>query len=382
MSRIDCSIIRGGTSKGIYLDGAQLPAAGPERDRAILEVFGSPDARQIDGLGGADKLTSKVAVMGAPTRSDCAIDYLFGQVGIELPRIDWTSNCGNLSAGAALYAALRLPRPPDSGMAEVAIHQANTGCRLVALVPFQGGRPLEEGDFAIGGVPGTAARIDLDYSDFAGAILKRGLLPTGRPVDSIVVHGLGTLEVSIVDAANLCLFVRAADVGLDPRASVIELQRDGALVARLEAIRAASARALGFLEGPGVEEELKTRVNPLLFAVAAPQDYAIPGGRVAGSDHDLLSRSIARGAFSKAYPATGSIATAAAAGMAGTIPAAFATPADPAAYELRIGHPGGTLAVAAGIEASGTEPRLRRAVVGRTARLLMQGQVPLRNRAA
>jgi len=382
MNRIGCSIIRGGTSKGVYLEREQLPPAGAARDRAILEVFGSPDARQIDGLGGADKLTSKVAVMGPPTRGDCAIDYLFGQVGIELPRIDWTSNCGNLSAGAALYAALRLPSPPADGVAEIAIHQANTGCRLLARVPFEEGRPREDGDFAIGGVPGTAARIDLDYGDFAGAIMKRGLLPTGRTVDRVSVTGLGRIEVSIVDAANLCVFVRAADVGLDPTAGIVELQQDRALVARLEAIRAAVARAIGFLEGPDVEEELKTRVNPLLFAVAPPQDYAIAGGRVAAADHDLLSRSIARGAFSKAYPATGSIATAAAAGIAGTIPASFAGIADPAAYDLRVGHPGGCLSVAAGVAVDRGTPRLRRAVVGRTARLIMEGQVALRSRAA
>ena len=138
MNVIQCTILRGGSSKGIYIERDQLPPPGVERDRQILDLFGSPDVRQIDGLGGADKLTSKVAVMGAPTRADCDIDYLFGQVGTVIPRIDWTSNCGNLSAGAALYAVHKPYVPRDGDAAQVAIHQVNTGRRLLASVPLQG----------------------------------------------------------------------------------------------------------------------------------------------------------------------------------------------------------------------------------------------------
>ena len=205
---IKCTIIRGGTSKGVFVERSELPPFGPERDRVILRLYGSPDKRQIDGLGGADKLTSKVAVMGPPTRPDCDVDYHFGQVNIVLPRIDWTSNCGNISSGAALYALHKGYVPATEPAAHVAVHQVNTGRRLLATVPVEDGEPAFRGDFRIGGVPGTGARIDLDFQDFGGCILKRGLLPTGSPVDSFTVPGIGRLEVSVVDMANLCVFVR------------------------------------------------------------------------------------------------------------------------------------------------------------------------------
>src|ERR1044072_5222365 len=155
MTGIECTILRGGSSKGIYIERGALPPPSAERDRQILEIFGSPDVRQIDGLGGADKLTSKVAVMGAPPRADCGIDYLFGQAGTVIRRVDWTSNCGNLSAGAALYAVHKRYVALDGDTAQIAIHQGNTGRRLRASVPLQDGKAMLKGDFAIGGVPGT-----------------------------------------------------------------------------------------------------------------------------------------------------------------------------------------------------------------------------------
>src|SRR6266480_8135156 len=190
MNGIACTILRGGSSKGIYIERDALPPPGKERDCQILDLFGSPDVRQIDGLGGADKLTSKVAVMGKPTRADCDIDYLFGQVGTVVPRIDWTSNCGNLSAGAALYAVHKTYVALNGEVANVAIHQVNTGRKLRASVPLQNGSAAPKGDFAIGGVPGTGPRIDLDFGDFGGGAMKQGILPTSNPVDKFDVPGL------------------------------------------------------------------------------------------------------------------------------------------------------------------------------------------------
>jgi len=382
MRAIECTILRGGSSKGIYIERAALPPPGAERDRQILDLFGSPDVRQIDGLGGADKLTSKVAIMGPATRADCDIDYLFGQVGTVIPRVDWTSNCGNLSAGAALYAVHKGYVPRHGPAANVAIHQVNTGRRLRATVPLADGRPALIGDFAIGGVPGTGPRIDLDFGDFGGGAMNRGVLPTGHPVDRFDVPGLGRIDVSVIDAANLCIFVRTEDVGIDPLTGVEELQADRALIDRLEAIRATVSRDIGFIAEGDVMEEMKVRVNPLLFAVAPPTTYKALNNIVVGeNEHDILSRSMARRAFSKAHPGTGSIGTTVACGIEGTIAQESyrgnATRGD--SYSVRIGHPGGHLEVRAKLDpVSNRSPALESAIIGRTARVIMDGSAYLR----
>ena len=377
MNGIACTILRGGSSKGVYIERDALPPPGQERDRQILDLFGSPDVRQIDGLGGADKLTSKVAVMGKPTRADCDIDYLFGQVGTVIPRVDWTSNCGNLSAGAALYAVYKGYVPREGDTVNVAIHQVNTGRRLRAIVPLADGKPALKGDFAIGGVPGTGPRIDLDFGDFGGGAMKKGILPTGNPVDRFDVPGLGRIDVSVIDAANLCIFVRTEDVGIDPLTGVEELQADRALIDRLEAIRATVSHDIGFITEGDVEEEMKVRVNPLLFAVATPTTYkALNNVTVEESDHDILSRSMARRAFSKAHPGTGSIGTSVACGIEGTIAHEAYRGSAPRgkSYSVRIGHPGGHLEVRAKLDPiSNQPPTLESAIIGRTARIIMDG---------
>jgi len=381
MTGIACTILRGGSSKGVYIERDALPPAGRERDRQILDIFGSPDVRQIDGLGGADKLTSKVALMGKPTRADCDIDYLFGQVGTVVPRIDWTSNCGNLSAGAALYAVHKNYVALNGEIANVAIHQVNTGRRLRASVPLLNGGAALKGDFAIGGVPGTGPRIDLDFGDFGGGAMKQGILPTGNAVDKFNVPGLGRIDVSVIDAANLCIFMRVEDVGIDPLTGVEELQADRALIDRLEAIRATVSRDIGFVTDD-VEEEMKVRVNPLLFAVAPPTTYKALNNVVVGEeDHDILSRSMARRAFSKAHPGTGSIGTSVACGIEGTIAQeAYRGRSERGkSYSVRIGHPGGHLEVRAKLDAlSNQPPVLESAIIGRTARIIMDGMAYLK----
>jgi 2-methylaconitate cis-trans-isomerase PrpF len=259
----------------------------------------------------------------------------------------------------------------------VAIHQVNTGRRLRAIVPLLDGRPALKGDFAIGGVPGTGPRIDLDFGDFGGGAMKRGVLPTGHPVDRFDVPGLGRIDVSVIDAANLCIFVRTEDVGIDPLTGVEDLQADRALIDRLEAIRATVSRDIGFITQGDVAEEMKVRVNPLLFAVAPPTTYKALNNIVVGEDeHDILSRSMARRAFSKAHPGTGSIGTSVACGIAGTIAQESyrgkATRGQ--SYSVRIGHPGGHLEVCARLDpVSNQPPMLESAIIGRTARVIMDG---------
>jgi len=383
MQKIHCTIVRGGSSKGIFFERDDIPAPGPELDRLVLAVFGSPDPRQIDGLGGADKLTSKTAIMGPPTREDCDIDYLFGQVNINLPRIDWASNCGNISAGAAAYAVYKRYVKSAEDKVKVSIHQVNTGRRLLATVPLTNGMLATEGDFAIGGVPGVGARIDLDFSDFSGCILNRGLLPTGHPVDRYKVPDIGDLDVSVTDMANLCLFVRAADVGLDHEKSLAELQADPEVVKRLEAIRAVVSAELDFIKGENAAEDLQVSMNPLLFVIGKPRTYkAINGLTVKGSETDLFARSIARSAFSKTYPGSGSIATGVICGIPGTIPAEmlpggvnpFGEP-----YAIRVGHPSGTLKVEACVQKDQKQGfQVISTNVGRTARILMEGDAYVR----
>jgi 2-methylaconitate cis-trans-isomerase PrpF len=373
---IKCMIIRGGTSKGVFIERGELPPPGPDRDHFILALYGSPDKRQIDGLGGADKLTSKTAIMGPPTRPDCDIDYHFGQVDILSPRIDWTSNCGNISSGAAVYAVYKGYVRPTEPSTSVALHVVNTGRRLLATVPVAQGQPATEGDFRIGGVPGTGARINLDFQDFDGCILGRGILPTGCPVDEFAIPNLGSLQVSVVDIANLCIFVRAADVGMDNEEGIESLQANRKVVAMLESIRTIVATTLGLVSGKDVEEELRVRINPFVFVVGVPRSYvALNGEPIEGDSTDLFSRSETRWAFSKAYPGTGSIGTGVACSIPGTIPAEMVRAGPPRSGQvrtIRIGHPGGTLEVQAGTDfARGI--KVRRATIARTARILMEG---------
>ena len=383
IKKIPCLIIRGGTSKGVFFERDDLPPPGPDRDRVILSTYGSPDARQIDGLGGADKLTSKTAVMGPPSRDDCDIDYLFGQVMINTPDVEWESMCGNISAGAAVYAVYKGYVKPDGDQARVAIHQVNTHRRLLATVPIQDGLPETEGDFAMGGVPGTGARIDLDFADFSSCILHRAILPTGRPWDEFDVPGFGTIQASVVDMGNFCIFVRAADVGLDHEQDIITCQTDEKAINRLEAIRKVVAAELGYITGPDADRELKLRMAPLLFAVGPPRTYhTLNGERIEPEQYDLFSRSITRGIYSKTHPGSGTVGTGVSAGIEGTITAEMAGGGPrtlKTTYRLRIGHPSGTLSVKARLNRTPEgEIRAEQAVLARSARVLMEGAALLR----
>jgi 2-methylaconitate cis-trans-isomerase PrpF len=383
IQKIPCLIVRGGSSKGVFFERDDLPPPGPERDRVILSIYGSPDKRQIDGLGGADKLTSKTAVMGPPTRDDCDIDYLFGQVMIDTPDVEWESMCGNISAGAAVFAVYKGYVKSDGKTARVAIHQVNTNRRLLASVPVIENLPATVGDFVMGGVPGKSARIDLDFADFSSCILNRGILPTGSPRDEFDVPALGRIGLSVVDMGNFCIFVRAADVGLDHEQDIITCQADEKVIKRLEAIRKVVAAELGYITGPDSDKELKRRMAPLLFAVGPPRPYYTLNGKLIESDqYDLFSRSITRGIYSKTHPGSGSVGTGVSAGIEGTITAEMAG-GEPralgAVYKLRVGHPSGTLSIKARLNQNPEgEIQAEYAVLGRSARVLMEGAALLR----
>lgn len=372
---VPAKIIRGGSSKGVYFDVRDLPEPGTERDAQILRIYGSPDKRQIDGLGGAEKLTSKVAVMGPPAREDCDVDYLFGQVSIEQPLIDWTANCGNISAGAALYGALMGRGQVENDVAYVNVHQVNTGRRIWAQVPMVDGAPAVDGDFAISGVPGTGAPISLDFSDFAGSAMGKGLFPTGALQDHFDVPGIGPVTASIVDITNLFFFVRARDLGFDTEQPFETVSALPDLLHRIAVVRRWIAEAIGFGSGSALDTRLSISVSPQVAVLHEPIDYiALDGSPVSRDGFDLYARAT-NFSMHKAYPGSGSIATAVAAGVAGTLTYDVATlkPEVGEPYECRIGHPSGILTVQAQVEASGDRVNVARAEVIRTARLLMDG---------
>lgn len=362
---IHFTLMRGGTSKGVFLHRDDVPTERDALSRLLSDLFGSPDARQIDGLGGADKLTSKAAVMGPPRGSDHDVTYLFGQVGIDNPQVDYLLNCGNLSAAAGLWALQNDLLPVTSDSVAVRILNENTNKIIVAHIPCENGVPLEEGDYAIAGVPGTGAPIGLDFGGTAGAITG-SLLPFGEVATRLAVPDLGNeeIEVSVVDCANLVVFVRAADVGLTARETPAELDAHSVAQPRIRAIRRAVAHRLGIGD---YFDERPAPASPIcvMLATGAAEDEA-----------DLVARLYANGATSRAYAGTVTACTGVAARLAGSVTArALASPLAPDA-PLRIRHPGGVIDVRSAVSEDRT---VERAEIRRTARRLADGRAYLKS---
>lgn len=369
--------MRGGTSRGAFLRAADLPPDPTARDRAILAIYGSPDARQIDGLGGAEPLTSKVAIVGPPTMPGADVDYLFGQVRISEPVVDYRGNCGNMLAGIGPYAIDEGLVPATEPVTRVRIHQVNTRTLVVAEVPTRDGHALTAGSATTPGVPGTGAPIKLDFAASADT-LGRGLLPTGQAQDELTDDAGNTYRASLVDAGNPTVFVRAADLGLDPQALVAS-SYSTELMERLEAIRGAAAERLGLVSRRH-RSAAESPTVPKLYLVHPPADYVTrSGARVTASAIDLVARGLVTQRLHAAYAATVAVATATATRLPGTIPAEVATRR--AADVVSIGHPGGVMAIEVAVElAASGGPRLTRAVIERTARRVMAGEmyVPMR----
>ena len=368
-------VMRGGTSRALFVMRNELPSDPKVRDRVILRMYGSPDVRQIDGLGGADPLTSKFAIIGPATRPDADVDYTFAQVSITEPFVDYAGNCGNISSAVGPYAI-------DEGLVDaveplttVRIHQTNTNCILIAQVPVRNGRAAVEGDYHIDGVPGSGARIALDFSDTAGAVTGR-LLPTGNPVDRLEVPGVGAVDVSIVDAGTPCVFVRAEDMGLAGTETPAEIDADKDLNERIERIRGTAAAAVGIVEDWQVAAK-KSPYLPFFAMIGPPADYVdfTTGNTIRADEVDFVSRLLFMLRMHKAYPVTGTVCTGAAAKIAGTIVHEATRPGSYARAMTRIGHPAGVIAVEAAVEAKGGSLCLTQAALGRTARRLMEGYV-------
>jgi 2-methylaconitate cis-trans-isomerase PrpF len=335
--RIRAAIIRGGTSKGVYLLAKDLPTDPAARDQVILSIFGSPDVRQINGLGGADPLTSKVAIIAPSQRDDADVDYTFGYVGIDKAVVDYDGNCGNISQGVGPFAVDEGLVPVTEPITKVRILNTNTKKVIEASVPVRDGRALTEGDFAINGVPGTGAKILLNFVNSGGS--KTGkLLPSGNVVDKMELADGRSVRVSLVDAANPAVFVQAADIGFTGRELPKDTETNPEILAIMEEIRTKAAVMMQLAPSP---DKVSPAVPKMAF-VSPPQDYiTISGKRVAAADCDLLARTKALAVMHKAYAVTGGICVGAAALIEGTVVNEVVGERAKTSGVVRVGHPSG-----------------------------------------
>ena len=382
--RIPATYMRGGTSKGVFFRLQDLPPAaqvpGPARDRLFLRVIGSPDpyGAHIDGMGGATSSTSKCVILSKSTRPDHDVDYLYGQVSIDKPFVDWSGNCGNLSTGAgafAIHAGLIDPsRIPRDGTCTVRIWQANIGKTIVAHVPVADGAVQETGDFELDGVTFPAAEIVLEFLDPAAEDDGTGgaMFPTGRLVDDLEVPGVGTLKATMISAGIPTVFVNAADIGCTGKELREAINTDANALERFEKIRVAGALRMGLIKAP--EEALKRQHTPKVAFVAPPRDYVTSSGRtVEAGEIDLLVRALSMGKLHHAMMGTAAVAIATAAAIPGTLVNLAAGGGE--RTTVRFGHPSGTLRVGAEARQVDGAWSVARVVMSRSARILMEGWV-------
>ena len=376
METLRCAIVRGGTSKGVFILKNELPADPALRDKAILAIYGSPDLRQIDGLGGADTLTSKLAIIGPSTKEGADVDYTFGQVSITDPFVDYGGNCGNISSAVGPFAIDMGLVEPVEPVTTVRIHMTNTGRILTAQVPVKGGKAAVEGDFAIDGVPGTGARITLDWSDVVGGITGR-LLPTGSPKDIIQAGGKEHC-VSVVDAGNVVVFIRAEELGLTGTETPAQIDGNQALMDRIEEIRGKVCQKIGLVER-WEDAKKVTPYQPFFAMVSAPADHTCFNGvQVAAEQVDVVSRLTFMLKMHKAYPVTGTVATGAVARVRDSVVWDLLSEKARGEDVLRIGHPSGVIPIEALADSGEGHTQIKKLGVYRTARMIMEGQVYVR----
>ncbi len=379
---VPCSILRGGTSKGVFFRHDALPTDRAAIERILLDVFGSPDVRQIDGLGGATSQTSKAAIVGPPSRPDADIDYTFAQVSVVDALVDWGGNCGNISSAVGPFAIDEGFVAATGDSTVVRIHNTNTDKIIVAHVPTDDGRARVVGDLAIPGVPGTAPRILLEFTDPAGSVTGR-LLPTGRPRDEVELADGRLLEVSVVDAANPVVFLRASDLGFAGTELPAEIEARTDATARLEEVRGIVAEWLGIVDDRS-EATRRSPGLPKVGFVAPPADYrTTEGSDLSAGALDVVGRLMSMQTAHRSYMATGAIATAAAAVVSGTLVHEAARPVAqrPEHDGLRIGHPYGVMGTVIRADVTTDPPTIHGVAVARTARHILDGTVWVRRRA-
>ncbi len=381
--RIPATYLRGGTSKGVFFRLDDLPEAarvpGAARDALLQRVIGSPDpyGKHTDGMGGATSSTSKVVIIGPATVEGHDVDYLYGQVPIEGGFIDWSGNCGNLSSAVGPFAIAQglvdPARVPRDGTCTVRIWQANIGKTIVAHVPMTAGEVQETGDFELDGVTFPAAEIALEFLDPADEGEDGGaMFPTGNLVDTLEVPGVGTFEATMINAGVPVVFVAASALGYDGTELQPAINEDKAALARLEAIRAAGAVRMGLVADAAAAA--RRPLTPKVAFVAAPKDYASSSGKpVRAADIDLLARALSMGKLHPAMRGTASVAIATAAAVPGTLVNAAA--GGGTRDVVRFGHPSGTMRVGADVTQVDGQWVATKAVMSRSARVLMEGMV-------
>jgi 2-methylaconitate isomerase len=368
---IPAIFMRGGSSKGVFFHARDLPTERAARDAIFLSVLGSPDpyGRQLDGMGGGISSLSKAVIIGPPTHPDADVDYLFAQVAVDKPIVDWSSNCGNLSSAVGPFAVDEgLVRVAD-GEALVRIHQVNTKRIIHARFPVRGGKAVTAGDFTMAGVSGAGARIRLDFLAPGGGATGR-LLPTGNPQDTLHHEGR-VYAVSLIDAANACVFLDARDLGLTGTESPDAIEANPARMVLLDALR----RKAGVMMGLAATPDAVGLALPKIAVVAPPAAYhALDGAGLTADSHDITVRMISMERAHRAVPLTGAMCLGVASRIPGSLPHRLAGP--PARMdETRVANPSGILSVGAEVQETGAGWHAESAVVYRSARRLMQGAV-------
>ncbi|MPQ59998.1 2-methylaconitate cis-trans isomerase PrpF [Duganella sp. FT27W] len=391
-TKIPATYMRGGTSKGVFFRLQDLPldaqTPGAARDALLLRVIGSPDpyGKQIDGMGNGTSSTSKAVIVAPATRPDHDVDYLFGQVAIDRPFVDWSGNCGNLSAAVGAFAIqsglVDAARVPHDGVAVVRIWQANIGKTIIAHIPMTAGQVQELGDFELDGVTFPAAEVVLEFLDPAADEEGSGanstnstnsaMFPTGRVIDDLEVPGIGTLRATMINAGIPTIFIEAQAVGCTGTELQDAINGDARALAMFETIRAHGAVRMGLVQT--LEQAAQRQHTPKVAFVAPPVSYTASSGRqVDAGDIDLLVRALSMGKLHHAMMGTAAVAIGAAAAIPGTLVNLAAGGGERAA--VRFGHPSGTLRVGAAAVQKNGEWSVVKAVMSRSARILMEGWV-------
>lgn len=381
--RVPATYMRGGTSKGVFFRLQDLPerarTPGHARDRLLMRVIGSPDpyAKHTDGMGGATSSTSKTVIIGPASQPGHDVDYLYGQVSIDSPFVDWSGNCGNLTSAVGPFAIangfIPAERIPHNGVVAVRVWQANIHKSIIVHVPIRDGQVQETGDFELDGVSFPAAEIVLEFLDPADAGEDgSAMFPTGNLVDELDVPGLGVFKATLIDAGIPTIFLAASDLGYSGSELQEAINSDAEALVRLETIRAHGALKMRLIGEVG--EAAKRQHTPKIAFVAPAADYtASSGKRVKAEQIDLRVRALSMGKLHHAMMGTAAVAIAAAAAVPGTLVNQAAGGGE--RTTLRFGHPSGTLRVGAEVEQKNGRWTVTKAIMSRSARVLMEGQV-------
>ena len=378
--RIPATYMRGGTSKGVFFNLSDLPQAaqvpGEARDRLLLRVIGSPDpyGKHTDGMGGATSSTSKTVILEKSSRPDHDVDYLFGQVSIDKPFVDWSGNCGNLTAAVGSFAIasglVDAQRIPGNGIAVVRIWQANIGKTIIAHVPITNGEVQETGDFELDGVTFPAAEVQVEFIDPADA--EGAMFPTGNLVDDLDVPGVGTFRATLINAGIPTIFLDADAIGYTGTELQDAINGDSGALSMFETIRAHGALRMGLIKD--VAEAAGRQHTPKVAFVAPPRDYLASSGKSIGAgDIDLNVRALSMGKLHHAMMGTAAVAIGTAAAIPGTLVNLAAGGGD--RNSVTFGHPSGTLKVGAAASRKDGEWTVDKVVMSRSARVLMEGWV-------